>query len=199
MKTLDGLIRTMSLTMLDRGDPHVPVFDSHAVPTFRRKPSNARDHSPEFDSHSPRLHRKKECSCHSFTLAQNWPASNDLTPLWNSTPAWPNDWPEGELRKEECRRLVWSSVILAAGHSSYNSASSDIPPLNLYIMDPAHVSFMVSRSMSSCKDQVFALVSRGSLLLVLIPVCLVLSRRSAHVICRCSRPPGKFYMGLVHA
>lgn len=60
--------------------------------------------------------------------------------MWGPTPAWDETWSEAEIRKESCRRLCWSSMILAAGHMSYTIAHRS-QGLDLFISNPANVSF----------------------------------------------------------
>jgi hypothetical protein len=80
------------------------------------------------------------CSCESLTLGHNWAHANDLTPLWLMTPAWNPDACEAEIRKEECRRVVWSAVTLLAGCTSYTAALNAVPSQELSLMDPSNVS-----------------------------------------------------------
>ena len=75
-----------------------------------------------------------------FTLGHTWPMVREVAPLWDMTPTWQSEWTEADIRKEECRRLVWSSVMLTAGHSSYTAASPDIETQQLFLMDPRNVS-----------------------------------------------------------
>ena len=56
---------------------------------------------------------------------------------------WPTSLPEPELRKEECRRLVWASVMVTASLNAYNTAhkiAEDIEKNKLWIKDPDNVS-----------------------------------------------------------
>ena len=75
-----------------------------------------------------------------FTLGHTWPMIREFAPLWDMTPTWQSEWTESDIRKEECRRLVWSSVMLTAGHSSYTAASPDMETQQLFLMDPRNVS-----------------------------------------------------------
>ncbi|OBZ70654.1 hypothetical protein A0H81_09165 [Grifola frondosa] len=57
-------------------------------------------------------------------------------------PAW-TDVSEGEIRKEECRRLAWSSLMVAASHTSYNTSDSAFSPqMDLFIMDSANYALL---------------------------------------------------------
>ncbi|OSD07202.1 hypothetical protein PYCCODRAFT_1430448 [Trametes coccinea BRFM310] len=82
------------------------------------------------------------CSCMSFTLGHTWPMVHEFAPLWDMTPTWQSQWTESEIRKEECRRLVWSSVMLTAGHSSYTAASPDLEVQQLFLMDPRNYALL---------------------------------------------------------
>ncbi|KAJ8501969.1 hypothetical protein ONZ51_g330 [Trametes cubensis] len=88
------------------------------------------------------LARSESCSCMSFTLGHTWPVVHEYAPLWDMTPTWQSQWTESEIRKEECRRLVWSSVMLTAGHSSYTAASPELHVQQLYLMDPRNYALL---------------------------------------------------------
>ena len=62
------------------------------------------------------------CSCRAQTLGQRWPLAATTVPSWVSTPSWPDGLSESEIQKEECRRLIWSSVQLFAAYNSYSVA-----------------------------------------------------------------------------
>jgi hypothetical protein len=168
MVILDQILRTLRLTSLDSDDPNASVFSGREVPRMRpeQKPaqktswnvtSRPNDDSPQATlsdpatvpeyiihqhSHKPSpepVVRTANCNCAAMSLGQQWAAAFEHTPLWLSTPAWDENWSEGEIAKESCRRLCWSSVILAAGHSSYTTAYK-ANSLDLFITDPANVS-----------------------------------------------------------
>ncbi|KNZ81288.1 Quinic acid utilization activator, partial [Termitomyces sp. J132] len=113
------------------------------------------------------------CSCRSLTLITYQQESSEQTPLWTLTPAWNDRWNDAEIKKESCRRLCWSSMILAAGHVSYTTAHrSGI--LKLFISDPANYALLLSgesiayspalSSSHSSKDTIWALHDRSFLL-----------------------------------
>lgn len=93
---------------------------------------------PHSRAQSPATQSK--CNCMTFTLGHSWPMVKEFAPLWDTTPTWQSEWTESEIRKEECRRIVWSSVMLSAGHSSYTAASSNIQTQQLFLMDTRNVS-----------------------------------------------------------
>ncbi|EJF61015.1 hypothetical protein DICSQDRAFT_106672 [Dichomitus squalens LYAD-421 SS1] len=78
------------------------------------------------------------CNCASLMLQTHWPSISGVAPAWAGTLIWPKNISEGEFRKEECRRLVWSSVMITASLNAYNSAhniEADIDKQKLWIKD----------------------------------------------------------------
>jgi len=167
METLDSLIRSLALTTLDKDHHHVSTFHSNLVPIVQSSRHNEWE-APILGSEV----QPQGCTCHSYTLGQNSPQAQEATPMWLMTPAWKDDWSDGEIRKEECRRIVWSSMMLAAGHSSYTAASPGFSQIDLFISDPANYAVLfpgeclLSSSMvpTSPKDTVWALFVRAMLL-----------------------------------
>lgn len=157
MVMLDSIIRSLSLTLVDAGDPSASMFYPGTVPVVSLPKPRAtwfpEQHPPTIspdvqfgaNSHLAALptqsHRVADngCNCLRFTLGKHCPSSSDYAPMWGLTPAWDEDWSEGDIRKESCRRLCWSSMILAAGHISYTTAQRS-QGLDLFIADPANVS-----------------------------------------------------------
>ena len=149
MVMLDSIIRSLSLTLVDASDPSTTLFPPGAVPAVCAPSSppphaNAHTHSPP-EPASPELGAgaapddgEKGCACHTLTLSGHWPCVADHAPLWAPTPAWDARWSEAEIRKESCRRLCWSAIVLAAGHISYTTARRT-QGLDLFISDPANV------------------------------------------------------------
>lgn len=129
MVMLDSIIRSLALTTIDANDPDASVFSHRAVPVVPvATPS--------------RVSRQEGCSCRSLTLGQVSRSSHEHTPLWAATAAWNPDWSYAEIRKEESRRLCWSSLQLAAGHTSHAAAFS-AAPLDYFCIQPANVSLML--------------------------------------------------------
>ncbi|KAG6836141.1 hypothetical protein H0H93_010974 [Arthromyces matolae] len=176
----------LSLTFVDADNPKATKFSPGAVPTVLESSRNdwlfARDDfNPYLPSNNnstnnqsqPEDPRELGCSCSSMTLISHWQESSELTPLWTLTPAWNNSWNEAEVRKESCRRLCWSSAILAAGHTSYTTAHKT-GILKLFISDPANYALLFDgesiahspacSSRHSSKDTVWALHDRSFLL-----------------------------------
>ncbi|KAG6844662.1 hypothetical protein H0H87_005030 [Tephrocybe sp. NHM501043] len=147
MIMLDSIIRSLSLTFVDADDPKTTTFSPGAVPSVLNPSRNNplfsdEDFNPHMPSSPTRVLREPVsdtgCACRSMTLITHWQESGDQTPLWTLTPAWNNTWNEADIRKESCRRLCWSSIILAAGHVSYTTAHR-FGALNLFISDPSNV------------------------------------------------------------
>ncbi|KAI0335882.1 hypothetical protein GY45DRAFT_1239777 [Cubamyces sp. BRFM 1775] len=135
MGMLDSLLRSMDLLSIDAEDPRVSIFTSSV-------PSVTDVSAPRLQQQTRSLARSESCSCMSFTLGHTWPVVHEYAPLWDMTPTWQSQWSESEIRKEECRRLVWSSVMLTAGHSSYTAASPDLHVQQLFLMDPRNYALL---------------------------------------------------------
>ncbi|KAG5645482.1 hypothetical protein DXG03_006027 [Asterophora parasitica] len=194
MVMLDSIIRSLHLTCVDAGDPKATTFTPGTVPAVlerRREGDWVQDPELDFNpfhrpssnhgnSASSSLHNISSvretpgegCSCRSMTLSSHWPECDSYAPLWNSTPAWNSEWSEAEIRKESCRRLCWSSMIIAAGHASYTTAHRS-NALNLFISDPSNYALLFTgesialsplSSQHSSKDTIWALYDRSFLL-----------------------------------
>ncbi|KAI1789410.1 hypothetical protein LXA43DRAFT_1075379 [Ganoderma leucocontextum] len=86
-----------------------------------------------------------ECNCGSLTLEKNWPGVHAIAPDWAGTLIWPEDLQDGEFKKEECRRLVWASVMVTASLNAYNSTSNvvhDIQKNQLWIKNPENFALL---------------------------------------------------------
>ncbi|KAF8237173.1 hypothetical protein L208DRAFT_1248652 [Tricholoma matsutake] len=189
MMVLDSIIRSLSLTLLDADDPKTSIFTPGAVPGVPESPRNdswASDNKlADFEPgmRSSLLHSRQSqspaeppskggCRCQSMTLKSSWPQGFEHVPFWALTPAW-NCSSEAEIRKESCRRLCWSSLMLAAGHASYHTANRS-STLDLFISDPANYALLFSgesvasspvmSSSHSSKDTIWALHDRSILL-----------------------------------
>ena len=143
---LDSLIRCLRLSSLDEDDPRVTRFGPRTAPVVSSFPPPHRHRDPvEFIAaqqtgslrHPPNVPAK--CWCANYTLGNLSPDTIELAPLWSHTAGWLAHWTEGDIRREECRRLIWSSVILIAGYASYNTATGKLLP-ELALMDPSNVS-----------------------------------------------------------
>ncbi|KAJ7025394.1 hypothetical protein C8F04DRAFT_1046634 [Mycena alexandri] len=171
MVTLDSIIRSLSLTMVDLNDPHTSTFSPGKVPAVVTTVGMV------YNGHNPGQHNypysslpistDRGCSCKAMTLRDQWPEAVEHTPLWAQTPAWNASWSDAEIRKESCRRLCWSSMILAAAHSGYSSANH-LHGVNLFIGDPSNYALLFSGEAivhsPSAKDTIWALYDRCFLL-----------------------------------
>ncbi|KAI0771263.1 hypothetical protein BD413DRAFT_476321 [Trametes elegans] len=135
MGMLDALLRTMGLLTIDAEDPRVSVFIS-GVPAVTDPSARRLRQPPQHPNDAA------SCSCMAFTLGHTWPMVHEFAPLWDMTPTWQSEWTESEIRKEECRRLVWSSVMLTAGHSSYTAANPKMEVQQLFLMDPRNYALL---------------------------------------------------------
>ncbi|KAI8971145.1 hypothetical protein BD414DRAFT_501078 [Trametes punicea] len=82
------------------------------------------------------------CNCAELTMSHNWPSVQELAPAWSATIAWPTSVSEGEMSKEECRRLVWATVILIATLNTYTCVFEDAQGTRLSIKDPRNYALM---------------------------------------------------------
>jgi len=131
MVMLDSLVRYMNLMTIDVGDVRVIRWPESTPPIVPRpqRTSPASPTSPTSDA----------CSCRDQTLGNQWPLAATTVPSWVSTPSWPEGLPESEIQKEECRRLIWSSVQLFAGYNSY-SVSRGTQVVNFALCKASNVS-----------------------------------------------------------
>lgn len=143
---LDSLIRYLRLSSLDEDDPRVTRFAPRTAPVVSSYPPLHTHHDPaEFvaaqqaGSTPLQPNVPAKCWCANYMLGNMSPDTIELAPLWSHTAGWPAHWTERDIRREECRRLIWSSVILIAGYASYNTASGRLLP-DLTLMDPSNVS-----------------------------------------------------------
>jgi hypothetical protein len=94
-------------------------------------------------AHPAAVHGHEPCACAHLSLGASSPLALEQTPLWLATARWSDDWSEAEVRKERCRRLCWSTLALAAGHTSVASAGAE-RELELGITDPTNVRLLYS-------------------------------------------------------
>ncbi|KAK2459632.1 hypothetical protein APHAL10511_008277 [Amanita phalloides] len=182
LNLLDSLIRSLALTLIDVDEPDTSLFTPRSIPTVysrltlpyevRTNFSSVSDCSAHHTSTIPTPNTG--CGCKAITLKSNWPLIDEYVPLWGLTPTWDMTWSASEIRKESCRRLCWSSMILAAGHVSYISAIRADPIPDLFISNPANYALLFSGESTarsptfslyqSSKDTIWALHERSHLL-----------------------------------
>jgi len=114
MMMLDSLVRFMNLMTIDIEDARAIRWPENAPPIV---PRHRRASPPPSATTTPYV-----CNCRDQTLGSQWPLAATTVPSWVSTPGWPCRLPESEIQKEECRRLIWSSVQLLAAYNSYSVA-----------------------------------------------------------------------------
>ncbi|KAG8878923.1 hypothetical protein FRB97_002112, partial [Tulasnella sp. 331] len=78
------------------------------------------------------------CPCQALSLAMS-PEVLKSTPTWGTMPRWTADASWAEIRKEEARRLVWSSVIMFATDANARQVCGT-PLLDLFISKAENVS-----------------------------------------------------------
>ncbi|KAI0822887.1 hypothetical protein BC628DRAFT_1326032 [Trametes gibbosa] len=202
MTSLDALIRCLSLTTLDVDDSRATVFVPRAVPVVPNNAPTVTPPvplldlwtsavTPHADISEPHIHPlpvgstgpsaaintplapgKWRCGCEAYSLGSQWPLVRDLAPQWSEMPMWPKDLSAGEMLKEECRRLVWSSVMLAATQNTKTTAGTDWETQHLWMKDPSNYALLfpgenvspAGASVASTKDSVWALNMRTMLL-----------------------------------
>jgi hypothetical protein len=81
------------------------------------------------------------CFCDEVSLGRQWPEAQTRVPLWVATPTWNSEWTEGEIKKEECRRLCWSALMLISGHTSY-AAAVNWRHSDYFVMEPSNVRYL---------------------------------------------------------
>jgi len=136
---LDSIIRWLGIAHLDANDPAASTFTRNAVPAVDANSEQYFSASQSFTSSmsipSPTQQSAQQqqsvvdtttsgsrCSCDTLSLGSQWPEAQSQAPGWLTTPMWNSQWTEGEIKKEECRRLCWSTLMLVSGHTSYSDA-----------------------------------------------------------------------------
>ncbi|KAJ7596839.1 hypothetical protein C8J56DRAFT_918462 [Mycena floridula] len=157
LKTLDDIIRRLSLTSLDVNDVDVPTFPLLGVPVVKIP----FDDLPE-----------RKCCCE----PQDSIRSHDPSRSWTYVLPWDEKWSRLEIRDEECRRVCWTSLGLIANYTVQCAAFDRAPP-DLFLTDPSNYTLLfpaealdrnspVYRSVDSpsTKDSIWALYCRSMLL-----------------------------------
>ncbi|KAG6377047.1 hypothetical protein JVT61DRAFT_1096 [Boletus reticuloceps] len=168
---VDTIIRTLALTFVDMEDLASARYSPRSVPSVRPASrswaTNSLLDAGVENTQSP--YPWQGCSCTSRSLGQLWPAASEYTPLWLSSPGWDSTWSEAEIRKETCRRLCWSTLVLVAGHTAYIT-SVNRTPSELFILEPANFALLFPGEAIRCsnghsgKDTIWSLNYRTMLL-----------------------------------
>jgi hypothetical protein len=159
---LDSIIRLLGITHLDANDPTTSTFTRNAVPAVEASSEEYFSASQSFTSsmsipsptqRSPQQQQSavdtttsgSGCSCDAFSLGSQWPEARSQVPGWVTTPMWNSEWSEGEIKKEECRRLCWSTLMLVSGHTSYSDAVN-WRIQELFMVEPSNVGTILNWS-----------------------------------------------------
>ncbi|KAL0065315.1 hypothetical protein AAF712_007649 [Marasmius tenuissimus] len=164
---LSGLIRSLTLTTIDSNDPDVCRFAQNAVPCVQLLPSQA---------------LSQRCIC----IPSDAQQPPDSYSTWSYPLPWDPSWSDIQIKDEECRRLVWCALGMAAQHTVQSAALHDqnnmegseegeelwiCNPSNYAILFPAEVIDRASPAYRgvdspSPKESVYALYCRSMLLWV---------------------------------
>ncbi|SRR6266852_8069971 len=152
LNMLDSILRLLAMTDLDANSPTASKFARNGVPVVEvssekyvsthqnpiSMPSPTQNGSQTqqslIDSNVP----ESGCHCDKLSLSSQWPEAHKQVPHWVSTPMWNREWTEGEVKKEECRRVCWSALMLVTGQTSFADAVN-WRFQDLLILDPSNV------------------------------------------------------------
>jgi hypothetical protein len=145
----------LAMPDLDANDPTASKFARNAVPaveisseqyvsTSKRHqnsismPSSTQQRAQQQQSLIDSTIPESRCSCDKLSLGSQWPEAHKQVPLWVSTPMWNREWSEGEIKKEECRRVCWSTLMLVSGQTSF-AAAVNWRAQDLFMVEPSNV------------------------------------------------------------
>lgn len=137
------------MTDLDVDNPTASTFSRNAVPTVEvsseenENVSKSRCHQISMFTSSVRslvdtTIPESRCPCDKLSLGSQWPEAHKQVPFWVSTPMWNREWTEGDIKKEECRRVYWSALTLVSGQTSFADAVN-WKLQDLFILEPSNV------------------------------------------------------------
>ena len=134
MLLLDSLIRLLSLTSLDASVPQ------HWPPVHAPINTTTGESYPDYATAADRLFGCGStsyggCECEQYTVQKQWPSVLAIAPKWQWSMMWPMGMSEGDIQKEECRRVVWSSIMITSASNHYLSEDGDFDPSDLSIHD----------------------------------------------------------------
>ena len=160
MATLDNIIRFLSLTFIDaeesttvheRPENGLPYnlgqlgCTSHIIPSplYSRRPIKdgilrRNRHASQLLHHAPQQVKTGSCPCNNLNLGRHWDDASKYVPFWTFTPAWNPAWTDAEIRKEECRRLCWNTLLVIAGYTSYLAAVG-LDIFKMFLLDSSNV------------------------------------------------------------
>ena len=132
---------------------HVPNFMPPPNTVPRLADGNPIHALPRQHEHDHSSARRPTCNCIATSLGRHWPSVHTLAPAWAGTMMWPEGLTEAEFRREECRRLVWSSVMVIANLHAYIAAVPGVMTgghAKLIVREPENVSERASHPLSFC-------------------------------------------------
>ncbi|KAH8113570.1 hypothetical protein DFH11DRAFT_1510242 [Phellopilus nigrolimitatus] len=199
LTTMDNIIRALALTLIDAEDPStsassnptlasqglrtsssgylahvlpVPLYNHQPISDDRARPHHASLLLQYQDPHAA-SNPSPKCLCNELSLGRVWRETQEYTPFWMCTPAWNPAWGVAEIRREECRRLCWSTLTMLAGYTAYR-ASLGLSIIDLFILHPSNyrnvfpgenlTDLSVSSSTHTTPETVWALYARIMLL-----------------------------------
>ncbi|KAH9993706.1 hypothetical protein BJV74DRAFT_760416, partial [Russula compacta] len=192
LSILDSIIRSLAMQYLDASNPTASTFVRNDVPIVQVSSENHVSTSQHYPTSmsipslpqqyvqpqqiavAPTI-RASNCLCNELSLGAQWPEAQEKVPLWVATPMWNREWTEGEIRREECRRLCWSALMLVSGQTSFSEAAK-WSHMDLFMVEPSNYSILFpGESLLSShphahlyamggKDTVWALYLRAMLL-----------------------------------
>jgi uncharacterized protein YkuJ len=153
---LDSILRLLAMTDLDANNPTASKFSRNAVPVVEVSSENSvftsESHQNLMSVPSP-THQGSQltdasipesgCSCDKLSLGSQWPEAHKQVPFWVSTPMWNQEWSEGEIKKEECRRVCWSALMLVSGQTAF-AAAVNWRIQDLFMLEPSNVGALLN-------------------------------------------------------
>jgi hypothetical protein len=206
------------MTHLDSDNPATPRFARNGMPVMDARPVGYFPPSEHNRSLVPTLLSTRQyvqqphmavqptgrtfgCACDELSLGRQWPEAHRQVPLWVAAPTWNREWTEGEIRKEECRRLCWSTLMLISGHTSYAAAINIRHSSNFFVMEPSNVRYLATSECSKLTQPlVFDLVSWGVAAIFAITNICRWRRREAYglgAVSSCDATLERMYTGAV--
>jgi len=157
---LDSILRLLAMTDLDANNPTASKFAPNAVPVMEvsseKYVSTSKRHQNSMFVPSPTQQCAQQqqslvdatipesrCPCDKLSLGSQWPEAHKQVPFWVSTPMWNREWSEGEIKREECRRVRWSALMLVSGQTSFADAVN-CRVQDLFMVEPSNVGAILS-------------------------------------------------------
>lgn len=155
LNILDSILRLLAMADLDANTPTASTFARNAIPIVevssenRVSASNSHQNSMSMPSPIQQSTQQQQslikttfpesrCPCDELSLGSQWPEAHKQVPFWVSTPMWNREWSEGEIKKEECRRVRWSALMLVSGQTSFADAVN-WRVQELFMVEPSNV------------------------------------------------------------